>query len=132
MLINYNMIKDLQNGEDFLIPQERIKSRKRVIAIALSASISAIMFGYSLKEITCIPIETIQANYGTNIDKLMLQGLLIAIMPFGGLFGSLLCTVLLKKITRLQGMHLMVPLLALSVLLVEITTPLTLFVGRFL
>jgi len=52
------------------------------------------------------------------MDKLMLQGLLIAIMPFGGLFGSLLCTVLLKKITRIQGMHIMVPLLALSVLLV--------------
>lgn len=90
------------------------------------------MFGYSLKEITSIPIDTIAANYGMTIDYHLLQGLLIAIMPFGGLFGSLIAKSMLKSITRLKGMHMTLPVLVISILIVQITTPLTLFVGRFI
>lgn len=104
----------------------------RVLSIGLSVSLSAIMFGYSLKEITSIPVDTISANYGISLDPNLLQGLLIAIMPFGGLFGSLIAKSFLKSITRLRGMHLALPVLVLSILIVQITTPTTLFVGRFL
>jgi predicted MFS family arabinose efflux permease len=90
------------------------------------------MFGYSLKEITSIPLDTISSNYGVSIEHNLLQGLLIAIMPFGGLFGSLLAKTYLKSITRLMGMHIALPVLAISIFIVQITTPVTLFVGRFL
>jgi predicted MFS family arabinose efflux permease len=53
-------------------------------------------------------------------------------MPFGGLFGSLLAKSFLNSITRLSGMHAALPLLVLSILIVQITTPLTLFLGRFI
>lgn len=90
------------------------------------------MFGYSLKEITSIPVDTISANYGIEMDENLLQGLLIGVMPFGGLFGSLLAKSFLQSITRLRGMHLALPVLVLSILIVQITTPVTLFLGRFL
>lgn len=90
------------------------------------------MFGYSLKEITSIPLDTIVANYDINMDPNLLQGLLIAIMPFGGLFGSLLAKSFLRQITRIKGMHIALPILILSILIVQITTPVTLFLGRFL
>jgi MFS family permease len=90
------------------------------------------MFGYSLKEITSIPVDTIISNYGIALDRNLLQGLLIAIMPFGGLFGSLLAKSFLTQVTRLRGMHLALPVLLLSIAIVQITTPATLFIGRFL
>ncbi len=90
------------------------------------------MFGYSLKEITSISLDIIVANYGINMNRNLLQGLLIAIMPFGGLFGSLLAKSFLRQITRLRGMHIALPILALSILIVQITSPATLFMGRFL
>lgn len=103
-----------------------------MFSIALAASLSAIMFGYSLKEITSIPLDTIVTNYDINMDRNLLQGLLIAIMPFGGLFGSLLAKSFLRHITRIKGMHITLPVLILSILFVQITTPVTLFLGRFL
>lgn len=53
--------------EDTLIQSNLVKNRTRIVAIALSVSLSAIMFGYSLKEITSIPIETIMSNYNVSI-----------------------------------------------------------------
>lgn len=90
------------------------------------------MFGYSLKEITSIPLDTIVTNYDINMDRNLLQGLLIAIMPFGGLFGSLLAKSFLHDITRIKGMHITLPGLIISIIIVQITTPVTLFLGRFL
>jgi len=103
-----------------------------VIAIALSVSLSAVMFGYSLKEITSIPIQVIIDNYEIEVDENLLQGLLIAIMPFGGLFGSLAAKLWIKSITRRQGMNLALPFLITSITLVQFTTAATLFIGRFL
>jgi hypothetical protein len=53
-------------------------------------------------------------------------------MPFGGLFGSLIAKLLIKSITRRQGMNLALPFLLLSICLVQFTTAATLFVGRFM
>lgn len=52
-------------GEDsgLILPINRIKNKYHVITIALSVSLSAVMFGYSLKEITSIPIQVISDNY---------------------------------------------------------------------
>jgi predicted MFS family arabinose efflux permease len=65
------------------------------------------------------------------MDIQLLQGLLIGIMPFGGLFGSLTANYFTKKVTRRTGMNFMLPILILSIVLVQITKPLTLFLGRF-
>lgn len=122
----------LEDAETLLQEEGVLRNKWRIISIALSASLSAIMFGYSLKEITSIPVNTIATNYGIAMNPHLLQGLLIAIMPFGGLFGSLLAKTLITHITRLAGMHLALPVLVISILIVQITTPMTLFIGRFL
>jgi SP family galactose:H+ symporter-like MFS transporter len=127
-----NLLTKVEADEVLIHAQSTGVNHWRVLSIALAASLSAIMFGYSLKEITSVPIDTISSNYGISLDRNLLQGLLIAIMPFGGLFGSLIAKSFLKHITRLAGMHLALPFLVLSIFIVQITTPTTLFVGRFL
>lgn len=109
-----------------------MKDRTRVIAIGLVASLSAIMFGYSLKEITSISSDTIATNYEVHMNPNLLQGILIAIMPFGALFGSLTAKTFLNQITRLRGIHTILPILCISILVVQIGNPITLFVGRFM
>jgi predicted MFS family arabinose efflux permease len=130
-MIKVNTIEAAEDAS-LLRGEGTVKSRWRVLSIALAASLSAIMFGYSLKEITSIPLDTIVANYGIIMNRNLLQGLLIAIMPFGGLFGSLLAKSCLRQITRIRGMHIALPVLVLSILIVQVTTPATLFLGRFL
>ena len=130
--LNTSDENNLGREQSSLLRQRVVKSRARIIAISLCASLSAIMFGYSLKEITSIPIDSIIANYGADMDPHLLQGLLIAIMPLGGLFGSLLAKSLLTSVTRIFGMHAAFPLLLSSIIIVQITTPITLFVGRFM
>ena len=56
----------------------------------------------------------------------------MGIMPLGGLLGSLMSNFLITTVTRRQGMHVGVPLLGLSTLLIQITTVATLFLGRFI
>lgn len=119
-------------AEQFLQRKDRVKDRSRIIAIGLVVSLSAIMFGYSLKEITSIPSDTIAANYDVRMNANLLQGLLIAIMPFGALFGSLVAKTCLDQITRLRGIHAALPVLCVSILIVQISNPITLFVGRFM
>lgn len=121
-----------EHGEQFINQNDRVKSRARIIEIGLVASLSAIMFGYSLKEITSIPSDTIAANYEVHMNANLLQGLLIAIMPFGALFGSLVAKTYLDLITRLTGIHATLPVLCLSILIVQIGNPIALFVGRFM
>jgi len=65
------------------------------------------------------------------MDKNLFEGLLIATMPVGGLLGSLLSNYFVTTVTRRQGMHIVVPLLALATILIQITTVKTLFLGRF-
>jgi hypothetical protein len=65
------------------------------------------------------------------MDKNLFEGLLMGIMPLGGLLGSLLSNFFITTVTRRQGMHIVVPLLALATLLMQITTIKTLFLGRF-
>lgn len=119
-------------GEQYLNQHGRVKDRSRIIVIGLVTSLSAIMFGYSLKEITSIPSDTIVTNYEIHMNANLLQGLLIAIMPFGALFGSLVAKTYLDQITRLRGIHATLPVLCLSILIVQIGNPITLFVGRFM
>ena len=118
--------------EQHLNQSDRVKSRSRIIAIGLIASLSTIMYGYSLKEITSIPSDTIATNYEVHMNVNLLQGLLIGIMPFGALFGSLIARACLDQITRLRGIHAALPVLCLSILIVQISNPITLFVGRFM
>jgi predicted MFS family arabinose efflux permease len=61
-----------------------------------------------------------------------LQGLLVAILPLGGLLGSLISKKSITAVTRRNGMHLVLPVLAFAILLVQITTSTMLFIGRFL
>ncbi len=75
---------------------------------------SALMYGYSLKEITSVSIDIIKDFYQSQIESTLLQGLLTAVMPFGGVFGSILAKKLSNKITHRQGMNLALLLLIFS------------------
>ena len=66
------------------------------------------------------------------MDPNLLQGMLIGILPFGGLFGSLIARLFLKSISRIKGMHCAFLLLVISLIIVQITTPLSLLIGRFM
>lgn len=51
--------KNPQPPEDPGPEKVRVKSKARKIAIGLIISMSALIFGYSIKEITSVPIETL-------------------------------------------------------------------------
>jgi len=62
----------------------------------------------------------------------LLEGILISILPFGGLFGSLLAKPINKILTRIGSMHLTMGVLVGALIIVQIPTPATLLSGRFL
>ena len=66
------------------------------------------------------------------MDNNLLLGILIAILPFGGLFGSLLAKLFIKTVTRIKGMHYAMLLLIFSLIIVNITMPIYLLAGRFM
>ena len=63
-------------------------------------SISAIMFGYGLTEISTIPITTLVEEYHITFSPSLAQGLLIGLMPFGGIFGAILYKYILAYLRR--------------------------------
>lgn len=95
-------------------------------------SLSAVMFGYGLTEISTIPIHILIEKYDIPIKPSVAQALLIGIMPFGGIFGAILFTFVLEHLRRRTAIFFIAFWMMVSIVLVEIRTVETLFIGRFL
>ena len=82
------------------MPENTYKSSCKFMIMALVLSISSIEFGYALCEISTIPISEIKAVYGISLSDGVANGLLVGIMPIGGLLGSILNGFFLKCFTK--------------------------------
>lgn len=108
----------------------RLKSRGRKIAIGLIISLSAVMFGYSIKEITSVDIETIVIEYSIGMDKFIAQSILIAVLPLMAILGAVITRVLIKRFKRLSGIYVFTIVNVGAIALVNINTFYTLIIGR--
>jgi len=91
------------------------------------------MFGYSLKEITSVPIAVLVVKYSiTSVDALTAQSILIGILPIGSVLGAIITKFLIKRFRRLTGIYIFTILNILAVILINITTFTTLIIGRFI
>jgi hypothetical protein len=88
------------------------------------------MFGYSIKEITSVPIDTLVFIYGITIDKFIAQSILIGILPLCSIIGAVICTYLIKRFRRLAGIYVFMLVNVGAIVLVNITTFYTLLIGR--
>jgi SP family galactose:H+ symporter-like MFS transporter len=111
----------------------RIRQKCRKIIIGLIISLSALMFGYSLKEITSVPIKKIMEEYSiTSVEALTAQSILIGILPIGSILGAIITKFLIKRFRRLVGIYIFTVVNIVAVILINITTFPTLIVGRFI
>ena len=110
----------------------RLKSKGRKIVIGLIISLSALMFGYSIKEITSVDIEVLVVVYSISMDKFIAQAILIAILPLASILGAIITRALLKRFKRLSGIYVFTVVNCLAIALVNINTFYTLLLGRFL
>ena len=90
------------------------------------------MFGYSLKEITSVPIETIIEEYSITIGKFAAQSILIGILPLGAILGVIVTKFLITRYKRLTGIYIFTVVNVGAIVLVNITTFGTLIAGRFI
>ena len=91
------------------------------------------MFGYSLKEITSVPIAVLVVKYSiTSVDALTAQSILIGILPIGSVLGAIITKFLIKRFRRLTGIYIFTIVNILAVILINITTFTTLIIGRFI
>lgn len=111
-------------------PKERLKSTTQMILIGFIISLSALMHGYSIKEITSVPIKTILAEYSITLDSFSTQSILIGVIPLGSVFGSIITHFILKKYRRLSSLYIFTFFSVLAIILVNITTFATLVIGR--
>lgn len=111
---------------------KRVKSKTRKIMIGLIISLSALMFGYSLKEITSVPISTLVAQFSITMSPSSAQSILIGVLPLGAVFGAILTKHLIKKFKRLTGIYIFTIVNIIAVVLINITIFGTLIAGRFL
>lgn len=110
----------------------RVKSTKREVLIGLIISLSALMFGYSLKEITSVPISVIITEYDITISKFAAQSILIGILPIGAILGVVITKFLITRYRRLTGIYIFAFVNIGAMVLVNITTFGTLIAGRFI
>jgi hypothetical protein len=106
-----------------------VKSEARIYFIGLIITLSAIALGYSVKEITSIPIAKIILEYDIKIAKSAAQSILIGILPIGAIFGVIITKFMLKSTRRLFGMYLFAIVNVGAIVLVNITN---IFVSCFI
>ena len=58
--------------------------------MSLILAISSFELGYALSEISTVPIDDLLAYYDIPLDPGVANGILVGIMPIGGIFGCLL------------------------------------------
>lgn len=110
----------------------RLKSTLRKIFIGLIISLSAIIFGCSLKEITSVPITVIIQKYGITISNFAAQSILIGILPLGGIFGAVITKFMIPRSRRLTGIYIFTFINIGAIILVNITNFGILIAGRFI
>ena len=106
--------------------------------MTLILSISSFEFGYALCEISTVPIKDLKTYYDIHLDSGAANGLLVGIMPFGGIFGCLMNPLFVFFFTRkyltlyCRNAHFAVACLnLLAAALVQINTIETIVIGRF-
>lgn len=109
-----------------------MKSTLREILIGLIISLSALMFGYSLKEITSVPITLIIKEYEITVSKFAAQSILIGILPLGAILGVVITKFLITRYRRLTGIYIFTFVNIAAMVLVNITYFGTLIAGRFI
>jgi len=108
----------------------RLKSKARKIIIGLIISMSALIFGYSIKEITSVPIETLVIVYNISLDKFVAQAILIGILPLTAIIGAVITRIFLKKLKRLSGIYIFALINVGAIVLVNINMFYILIIGR--
>jgi hypothetical protein len=109
-----------------------LKSTARIIAIGLIISLSALINGYGIKEITSVPIATLIKEYGITMDKSAAQSILIGILPIGAILGVFITKFMLIRTHRLTGIYVFAFVNFGAIVLVNVTTFETLIAGRFI
>lgn len=106
--------------------------------MALILAISSFEFGYALCEISTVPITNLMKYYDIHMDPGAANGLLVGIMPFGGIFGCIINRLFLYLFSRKYSIiyrrnaHFAVASLnLLAAALVQINTIETIVIGRF-
>ncbi|CAM6004647.1 unnamed protein product [Sphagnum balticum] len=103
------------------------------VLVGLSISLSAVMFGYSLKEITSVPIATIVKEYDiTTVSSSLASSILIGVLPLAAIFGAIITRLLIRSYRRLGGIYFFTLLNIGAIVLVNVTTFATLIVGRLI
>jgi MFS family permease len=101
--------------------------------IGLIITISALICGYALKDMTSVPIKKIVQEYKiTSLDPSTAQSILIGILPIGSILGSILTKYLIKRYRRLTGIYIFTVVNILGVILININSFASLIVGRFI
>lgn len=109
----------------------RVKSEARKIAIGLIITLSAVMFGYSIKEITSVPTTELIQLYNIDLSSDNTLAILNAVLPLAAIIGAVITKVLIKKFRRLTGIYVFTIVNCLAVVLINVNTFLTLILGRF-
>jgi MFS family permease len=103
-----------------------------MIAIGLIISLSALINGYGIKEITSVPIATITEKYAIDMDSAAAQSILIGILPIGAILGVFITKFMLIYTRRLTGIYVFAVVNIGAIVLVNVTTFGTLIAGRFI
>ena len=90
------------------------------------------MFGYSLKEITSIPIETLRVEYNISIAKSAAQSILIGVLPIGAILGVIVTKFLISQYKRLTGIYIFTVVNVGAIVMVNINIFGVLVAGRFI
>ena len=112
--------------------QTRYKNLGQMVMMGFTISMCALMFGYGLTQISTIPIEKLVEQYDIRFSPSLAQGLLIGIMPFGGIFGAFFFKYFLQFFSRRNAIFFVSIFMIISMILIQITTVQTLFIGRFI
>jgi predicted MFS family arabinose efflux permease len=110
----------------------RYKSVCQQVTMGLIVSMSAVVFGYGLTEISTIPILTLTNEYDIKMKASVAQGLLIGIMPAGGTVGALLNKLVLMHLRRRSSIFMICILMTISMGIIQIPISYCLFIGRFI
>jgi len=103
-----------------------------MILLGLIIALSAINLGYSMKEITSVPIDTLIQNYNITISSFSAQSILIGIMPIGAIVGVLITVQIMKCIRRVTGIYIFTLVNIGGIVLININIFGTLVAGRFI
>lgn len=90
------------------------------------------MYGYSMKEITSVPIAELSEHYGITIGNDKALSILNGVLPFAAIIGAVINKLLMKRFRRLFGIYFFAIVNCGAIGLVNINSFSTLVSGRTL